>query len=90
MFLHINHISDNGFSKLIIKSAHTDVEMLAIYLQNFIAALCCILGVQKIKPASFISKQFLCLGPERCKTLPGIHALTGCGSTSAFVGKSRQ
>ena len=41
MFLHVNHISDNGFSKLIVKSADTDAEMLAIYFQTFIAAHFC-------------------------------------------------
>ena len=59
MFLHVNHISDSGFSKLIVKSADTDVEMLAIYFQNFIAAHCCILRVTKYKTGSLISKLFL-------------------------------
>ena len=45
---------------LCIKSADTDVEMPAICFQNFIAAHCYIYyGVQKIKPASLTSKQFL-------------------------------
>ena len=35
MFLHVNNISDNGFSKLIVKSTDTDAEMLAIYFQKF-------------------------------------------------------
>ena len=30
------------------------------------------------------------LGEDVCKALPGMHALTGCKSTSAFVGKSRR
>ena len=30
------------------------------------------------------------LGGDVCKTLPGIHALTGCDSTSAFVGKRQK
>ena len=49
MFLHVNHISDNDFSILIVKSADTDVEMLAIYFQNFIAAHCYILRGTKNK-----------------------------------------
>ena len=27
------------------------------------------------------------LGEDVCKALPGMHALTGCNSTSVFVGK---
>ena len=49
MFLYVNHISDNGFSKLMAKSADTDVEMLAIYFQNFITAHCYILRGTKNK-----------------------------------------
>ena len=64
MFLYVNHISDNGFSKLIVKSADTDVEMLAVYFQNFIAAHCYILrGTEK--PASLISKQFLAVWGQK-------------------------
>ena len=65
MFLHVNHISDNGFSKLIIKSADTDAEMLAIYFQNFIAAHCYILRGTKNK-TRFIDIKAISdsLGPE--------------------------
>ena len=91
MFLHINHISDSGFSKLIVKSADTDDEMLAIYFQNFIAAHYYILRGTKNKTL-FIDIKAISdsLGPERCNPLPGLHALTGCDSTSAFVGKGKQ
>ena len=80
-------------SKLIVKSADTDVEMLAIYFENFIAAHCIYYGVQKIEPASlFIDTKAISdsLGPDGCKVLPGPHALTRCDSTSAFVGKGKQ
>ena len=30
------------------------------------------------------------LGEDVCKALPRIHALTGCDSTSAFVGKGKR
>ena len=82
---------DNGFSKLIVKSADTDVEMLAIYFQNFITAHCYILRGTKNKTC-FIDIKAISdsLAPERCKTLPGLHALAGCDSTSAFVGKGKQ
>ena len=30
------------------------------------------------------------LGEDVCKALPGMHALTGCDSTSAFVGKGKR
>ena len=94
MFLHVNHISENGFSKLIVKSADTDVEIFAIYFQNFIAAhyyISYIYGVQKIKPASLILKQFLTVwGLKDANHYQDLHALTGCDSTSAFVGKGKQ
>ena len=91
MFLHVNHISDNGFSKLIVESADTDVEMLAIYFQNFIAAHYYILRGTKNKTRFIDIKEISgSLGPERCKALPGLHALMGCESKSAFVGKGKQ
>ena len=89
MFLHVNHIFQrNGFPKLIVKSADTDVEMLAIYFQNFITAHCYISRDSKNK-TRFIDIKAISdsLGPEKCKALPGLHALTGCDSTSALVGK---
>ena len=30
------------------------------------------------------------LGPEMCEALPGLHAFTGCDSTSAFSGKGKR
>ena len=30
------------------------------------------------------------LGEDLCKALPGLHALTGCDSTRAFVGKGKK
>ena len=30
------------------------------------------------------------LGEDVCKVLPGMHALTGCDSTSAFVRKGKK
>ena len=91
MFLHVNHISDNGFSKLIVKSVDTDVEMLAIYFQNVIPAHCYILRSTKSK-TRFVDIKAISdsLGPERCKALPGLHALMECDSTSVFVGKGNR
>ena len=93
MFLCVNQISDKGFSKLIVKSADTDVEMLVIYIQNFIAAHCYMLWGTKNK-TRFTDIKVISdsLGPERCTALPGLHAfkLMGCDSTTAFVGKGKQ
>ena len=74
-FVHINHISDN----------------LAIYFQNFIAAHCYILrGTKNITCFIDIKAISDSLSPERCKALPGLHALTGCNFRSAIVGKDKQ
>ena len=91
MFLHENHISDKGFSKLIVKSADTDDEMLAVYFQNFITAHCYILQGTKNK-TRFIDIKAISdsPGPERCTALPGLRASMGCDSTSASVGKGKQ
>ena len=90
MFLHVNNISDNGFSKLIVKSTDTD----ACNLLSKISLLLIVIyyGAQKIKPASLISKRFLTVWglKDAIKALPGLHALTGCDSISAFVGKGKQ
>ena len=51
--------------------------------------------VQKLPDTSHVLKYFgLCsiydsLGPDVCSALPGMHALTGCDTVSAFVGKGK-
>ena len=91
IFLHANHAAQNGHSKIIIRSTDTDVQVLACFYQSIIMA------DMYLHKGTGTGKHILCindlttsLGPEVCNILPGIHALTGCDSVSAFHGHGKK
>ncbi len=69
----------------------TDVAVLACTFSHSINAkmLFCVDTKQRKRylDITAIGQSF---GKDVCKALPGMHALTGCDSTSAFVGKGRR
>ena len=74
-----------------IKFSDTDVAVLACTFSHSINAnmLFCIDTKQRMKclDMTAIGQS---LGGDVCKVLPGMHALTGCDSTSALVGKTKR
>ena len=87
LILHARHAALSGYSNIVIHSPDTNVGVLA----------CC--GTRQIQVRlyfhtgtntrrRYISINALAVkhGPAVCRALPGLHAFTGCDSTSAFVG----
>ena len=90
LLLHANHAARSGWSDVIIKSPDTDVAIISLAMQESCQAniffatgkgdqerildICCI--VREV-------------GALVCASLIGLHAFTGCDSTSAFHGKGK-
>ena len=91
ILLHASHAASNGHDCIAIKSPDTDVAVLGCTLSHSINAkmIFCIDTKQRMRylDMTAIGQS---LGEDVCKALPGMHALTGCDSTSAFVGKGKR
>lgn len=90
MLLHASHASHNGYQTLLIVSEDTDVMMLSLACCKRINALLYQkTGTQNRTRYMNISNLAQCLGEDLCDALIGMHAFTGCDSTSAFAGKGK-
>ena len=91
IILHASHAASNGHDCIAIKSPDTDVAVLAFTLSHNINAkmLFCIDTKQR-RSCLDMTAIGQSLGEDVCKALPGMHALTGRDSTSAFVGKGKR
>ena len=91
ILLHAGHAASNGHDCIAIKSPDTDVAVLACTFSHSINAkmIFCIDTKQRRRylDMTAIGQSF---GEDVCKALPGMHALTGCDRTSAFVAKGRR
>ena len=79
-----------GF-KVIIRSPDTDVVVLGIHFASQISAQVFLrTGVKNHSHFLPLSQDAAQLGQPVSAALPGLHALTGCDSTSAFVGHGKK
>ena len=91
LLLHAKHASENGETTIIIKSPDTDVAILACHFCRNISAQILIMKKEKTRNIYLeISAIADAAGPHLCDALPGLHAFTGCDSTSAFAGKGKK
>ena len=91
MLLHASHACNEGFSSILIKSSDTDVKVLAVHFKERIQSRLFILsGTKNRSRCVDIGEISNNLGKELCAALPGLHAFTGCDTTSAFVGKGKK
>ena len=91
LLLHANHMANSDFNKIIIWSPDTDVTILACFFQEVIPADILIYRTTKLRN-TFVSVKAISqsVGQNVCKALPGLHAITGCDTTSAFLGKGKK
>lgn len=90
MLLHANHASQNGYQTLLIISEDTDVMILCLGCCKGINALLYQkTGTQNRTRYINISNLAQCLGDDLSDALIGMHAFTGCDSTSAFAGQGK-
>ena len=91
LFLHAKHAADHGHSNILIRSSDTDVEVLALHhTKNIAAHIYLQSGTEKHSKWIDVSLLASQLGEDVCDGLPGIHALTGCDSVSAFVYRGKR
>ena len=91
MFLHALHASQDGHQQVTIRSSDTDVEMLACYHQENIASrIVLVNGTQSRSRVVSVPEFCHDLGIDICRSLLGLHALTGCDTVSAFSGKGKK
>lgn len=89
MFLHASHASRDN-QPIVIHSPDTDVLILACYYSSYIPGLHLVTKSEGKNVCIRMAEVEKALGIDICKALPGLHALSGCDSTSAFFGKGKQ
>ena len=90
LILHAAHAGRSGHECIIIKSPDTDVAVLATaHSAQIHGTVLFLTGTKQRRRYVNISKVAAELGPSVCRALLGYHALSGCDSVSAFVGKGK-
>ncbi|XP_062513858.1 uncharacterized protein LOC134189559 [Corticium candelabrum] len=90
IFLHAKHASNGGFACVVISSPDTDVAVIGIHHANAInASLLWLTGTKVQRCCINLTEIAVNLGEDMSAVLPGIHAFSGCDTTSAFVGKGK-
>ncbi len=90
--VHAADLAVIGYSVILIRSVDTDVVALAVDVIDKIEAseLWVLFGTGKNKrmlPIHEISRK---IGQEKSHSLPLFHALTGCDTTSSFLGHGKK
>ena len=90
LLLHANHAASNGHNTVIIRSPDTDVALLtAALLQDISASILSRTGTKQRTRFIDVNAVAAKLQREVCSALPGLYAVTGCDTTSSFVGKGK-
>ena len=88
--LHAAHAASAVYRAVVITSDDTDVFVLSLAFKGFITCPMFVKRSQQTRTAHMdVSRIVRLLGSELCRSLPGLHAFTGCDSVSAFSGKAR-
>jgi hypothetical protein len=87
IILHSINARGRGATKLLIFAQDTDVLVLAVRRYQRLPVDSFFVP----QPDNYISIQriFLTLGPMKASALPGFHAISGCDTTGALVGKGK-
>ncbi len=90
MLLHAAHAAAAaGYRAVVITSEDTDVFVLSLAVRGFISCPVFVKCGQQTRTTYIdVSRVVRMLGSELCRSLPGLHAFTGCDSVSVFLGKS--
>ena len=85
MSLHAAHTASAVYRAVVITSKDTDVFVLSLAFKGFISCPMFVKRSQQTRTAYMdVSRIVQLLGSELCRSLPGLHAFTGCDSVSAF------
>ena len=91
VMLHAKHASQHGCKSITIRSPDSDVGILMLYYQQDIRSTQLWFHTGKEKRNRFIPIHAITtkIPVALVKALPGLHALTGCDSNSAFAGMGK-
>ena len=93
MLLHVAHAAQHGHSRILVRTVDTDVVVLAVMVAQRLPAedeVWLAFGTGKSFRYLAAHQIAACLGPEKSRALPMFHALTGCDTSSAFVGHGKK
>ena len=91
LFLHAQHAASSRSAVVIIRSPDTDVAVIGCSLAAQIPAQVLLhTGTKERRRYISLSSVAARLGNGVCQALPGLHAFTGCDSTSAFSGRGKK
>ena len=89
--LHANHAADNGYETIVLKTLDTDVLVIACSVSHHIpCTLLLEIGAGNNRRMVDVTAVGRKLGAPVCNALPGLHAFTGCDSTSAFAFRGKR
>ena len=90
MMLHAAAAMKCGHRRILIRTVDTDVVVLPVWIaqecHELIDELWLAFGTGKNIRYIAAHELLACLGPEKSKSLPVFHAITGCDTVSAFAG----
>ena len=86
IFLCAQFAASLGFQSIEIITVDSDVAILSLYFQPFLADFNIYLQMVSGTKAELFDIKSNTLGPDIAMAFPGIHALSGCDSTSAISG----
>ena len=91
MLLHAADGVTQGMKRITIKTVDSDVVVLAVSQANRIQCEQLNIAFGTGKSFRYINITLIAqmLGDQKCKALPVFHALTGCDTTSSFVGRGK-
>ena len=90
LLLHAHHAGRNGCDAIVISSDDTDVFVLCLAFESFIPSIMHLkCGTQARTRYIDITHVVQRHGSALCRSLPGLHAFTGCDSVSAFAWKGK-
>ena len=91
LFLHAQHAASSRSAVVIIRSPDTDVAVIGCSLAAQIPAQVLLhTGTRERRRYISLSSVAARLGNGVCQALPGLHAFTGCDSTSAFSSRGKK
>ena len=94
MMLHAAAAMKCGHRKIAIRTVDTDVVVLAVWVvqecHRLIDELWLAFGTGKKFRYIAAHELYASLGPEKSKSLPVFHAITGCDTVSAFAGRGKK
>ena len=91
MFLHVKDVETKGYDGAVLISEDTDVFVLGVYAAHSLPNITIYQkhGTQSKSRLINISEISSSIGQMGSQCLPGLHAVTGCDTVSAFSGKGK-